>query len=68
MRTIVYWFIDNPIASNLLMMVFLVSGVLAYMNTRQEEFPSIETGTIQVNVPYPGAAPEEVEQAVCLHL
>ena len=68
MRTVVYWFIDNPIASNLLMMVFLVSGTLAYLNTRQEEFPSIETGTIQVNVPYPGAAPEEVEQAVCLHL
>lgn len=68
MRTIVYWFIDNPIASNLLMMVFLVSGTLSFMNTRQEEFPSIETGTIQVNVPYPGAAPEEVEQAVCLHL
>ena len=34
MRTVVYWFIDNPIASNLLMMVFLVSGTLAYMNTR----------------------------------
>lgn len=68
MRTIIYWFIDNPIASNLLMMVFIVAGTVSFMNTRQEEFPSIETGTIQINVPYPGAAPEEVEQAVCLHL
>ena len=68
MRTVVTWFIDNPIASNLLMMVFLVAGVVSYVNTRQEEFPSIETGTIQINVPYPGAAPAEVEQAVCVHL
>ena len=68
MRTVVTWFIDNPIASNLLMMVFLVAGILSFINTRQEEFPSIETGTIQVNVPYPGAAPAEVEQAVCVHL
>ena len=68
MRTVVTWFIDNPIASNLLMMVFLVAGTLSFINTRQEEFPSIETGTIQVNVPYPGAAPAEVEQAVCVHL
>lgn len=68
MRTVITWFIDNPIASNLMMMVFLVAGVLSFSNIRQEEFPSIETGTIQVNVPYPGAAPAEAEQAVCVHL
>lgn len=68
MKTVINWFIDNTVASNLLMMVFVVGGILAFMNTRQEEFPSIETGTIQVNVPYPGAAPEEAEQAVCLAL
>ncbi len=68
MRTVITWFIDNPIASNLLMMVFMVAGALSYSNLRQEEFPSIETGTIQVNIPYPGAAPAEAEQAVCVHL
>lgn len=68
MKGIIYWFIDNPIASNLLMMVFIVAGVVSFVNTRQEEFPSIETGTIQINIPYPGAAPEESEQAICLPL
>lgn len=68
MKTIIYWFVDNPIASNLLMMVFIVGGIASFMNTRQEEFPSIETGIIQINVPYPGAAPQEVELAVCVHL
>jgi multidrug efflux pump subunit AcrB len=68
MRTIIYWFADNPIAANLLMMVFLVGGSMSLMNIRQEEFPSIDTGLIQINVAYPGAAPQEVEQAVCLPL
>lgn len=68
MRTIIYWFADNPIAANLLMMVFLVGGTMSLMNIRQEEFPSIDTGMIQINVAYPGAAPQEVEQAVCLPL
>ncbi len=68
MRTIIYWFVDNPIAANLLMLVFVVGGTMSYMNIRQEEFPSIDTGMIQINVAYPGAAPAEVEQAVCLPL
>ncbi|MDP1930566.1 MAG: efflux RND transporter permease subunit [Gammaproteobacteria bacterium] len=68
MKTVIYWFIDNPIASNLLMMVFIVAGTISFLNLRQEEFPSIETGTIQINIAYPGAAPEEAEKAVCLPL
>lgn len=68
MKHVINWFIDNIVAANLFMMVFLVGGIIAFINTRQEEFPSIETGMIQVNVPYPGAAPEEVEQAICLAL
>lgn len=68
MKPIIAWFIRNPVASNLLMLVMIAGGLVAYNNTRQEEFPSIETGTIQINVPYPGAPPAEVEQAVCVIL
>ncbi len=68
MKPIIAWFVQNHVASNLLMMFFIVAGISAFMNTRQEEFPNIETGTIQISVPYPGAAPEEAEQAVCILL
>lgn len=68
MKPIIAWFVRNPVASNLLMFIMIAAGIIAYANTRQEEFPSIETGTIQINVPYPGAPPAEVEQAVCLIL
>ncbi|MEZ5490945.1 MAG: efflux RND transporter permease subunit [Gammaproteobacteria bacterium] len=68
MRTIISWFVKNPVATNLLMWIFLASGVIAYLNLHQEEFPNVDMGMIQVSVPYLGATPDESESAVCLRL
>ena len=58
------WFARNGVAANLVMAFILVSGLLAATNAREEAFPEMELDRIQVEVPYLGAAPEEVEQAV----
>lgn len=68
MRTPIAWFVKNPVASNLLMWIFLVGGVVAYFSLNQEEFPDIEVGLLQISVPYLGATPEESETGVCLRL
>ena len=68
MRTPITWFVKNPVASNLLMWIFLVGGFIAYSNLNQEEFPDIDFGVIQVSIPYLGATPEEAETGVCLRL
>lgn len=68
MRTPITWFVKNPVATNLLMMIFLASGVISYLNLNQEEFPDIEFGVIQVSVAYLGATPAEAESAVCLRI
>ncbi|MEC8804568.1 MAG: efflux RND transporter permease subunit, partial [Pseudomonadota bacterium] len=68
MRTPITWFVKNPVASNLLMWIFLVGGFVAYSNLNQEEFPDIDFGVIQVSIPYLGATPEESETGVCLRL
>ena len=68
MSKIITWFIHNPVASNLLMMILLISGLLALPNIHQEEFPNIEIDAVQVKVPYLGAAPAEVEEAVCVRV
>ena len=62
------WFVDNPIAANLLMLIFLAGGGISLMTMHKEEFPGIEPGIIQINVPYLGAAPEEAEEAVCIRI
>jgi len=68
LRTAITWFVKNPVATNLLMWIFLASGTIAYLNLHQEEFPNIDMGMIQVSVPYIGATPDESESAICLRL
>jgi multidrug efflux pump subunit AcrB len=60
------WFAQNPVAANLLMLVLLIGGFLSVVSLRQEVFPEFSTDTI--SVPYLGAAPEEVEEGVCIRI
>ncbi|MBS04934.1 MAG: cobalt-zinc-cadmium resistance protein [Gammaproteobacteria bacterium] len=68
MHRIIAWFVDNPVAANLLMAIFIAGGGVALLTMHKEEFPNIETGVVMVQVPYLGAAPAEVEQAVCVRI
>ncbi len=68
LERMITWFVDNPIAANLLMAIFLAGGAISLGSMHKEEFPSIEPGVVRITVPYLGAAPEEVEQAVCIRI
>ena len=68
MYTAISWFTRNPVAANLLMFVLLIGGCLALFNVHQEEFPSMDVRVVNVTVPYLGAAPEEVEEGVCIRV
>lgn len=65
---VIAWFTDNPVAANLMMLIFLAGGTISLFSMHKEEFPNIEPGIVQVQVPYLGAAPEEVEEAVCIRI
>jgi multidrug efflux pump subunit AcrB len=67
-RGIIDWFVHNSVAANLLMWILVVGGLLALPRTHQEEFPNIEVDAVQINVPYLGAAPTEVESGVCIRI
>ncbi|MDK1023588.1 MAG: efflux RND transporter permease subunit [Gammaproteobacteria bacterium] len=68
MERIITWFVDNPVAANLMMAIFVAGGLLSLASMHQEEFPNIDLDIIRIQVPYLGAAPEEVEQAVCIRI
>jgi multidrug efflux pump subunit AcrB len=59
------WFVNNPIASNLLMLMILVGGITSLPDLDKEMFPKIPRDIVQVVVPYPGAGPKEVEEQIC---
>lgn len=66
MRGPIAWMADNSVAANLLMAVLLVGGLVMAFRVKQEVFPTVELDVVTVQVPYPGASPEEVEQGVVM--
>ena len=61
---LIAWFARNHVAANLLMLVIIVGGLASIAQIRIQANPDIEPNTISIQVPYPGAAPGEVESAV----
>jgi multidrug efflux pump subunit AcrB len=56
----------HSVAANLIMLMCLIGGFLAFRNIKQEVFPEIDRDTVTVSVAYPGASPEEVESGIVL--
>jgi len=54
----------NHVAANLLMGFLVLSGLLALLGTTKETFPEFSLDVIQIQVPYLGASPAEVEAGV----
>ncbi|MDD4073036.1 MAG: efflux RND transporter permease subunit [Desulfobacterales bacterium] len=60
------WMAGNSVAANLVMIVLFVGGLIFGIQMKQEVFPEFDTDSVTVTVSYPGASPEEVEQAIIL--
>ena len=68
MKGVIGWFARNGVAANLMLLVILASGAIVLTDLKQEVFPEFSLDVITVTVEYRGAAPEEVEDAVCLRV
>ncbi len=66
MKSIIRYMAANHVAANILMFFFLVGGLILLPTIKQEIFPEISLDTIMIQVAYPGAAPEEVEDGIIL--
>ncbi|MDG2039143.1 MAG: efflux RND transporter permease subunit, partial [Ilumatobacter sp.] len=68
MDGLINWFARNPVAANLLMVMLVVSGGFATFTVTSEVFPEFSLDMVTIEVPYLGAAPEEVESAVSVRI
>jgi multidrug efflux pump len=57
-------FILRPVATSLLMVAILISGILAYRQLPLSALPEVDYPTIQVLTFYPGASPEVMTSSV----
>jgi multidrug efflux pump subunit AcrB len=65
-KGIIAWFASNHVAANLLMWFIIVAGLISVFTIRKQTTPDFEFNWIQVQVPYLGAAPQEVEEGVVI--
>ena len=62
------WFtrvsIANPVMATMVMLAFVVLGLFSYQRLKVDQFPNIDFPTVVVQIDYPGASPEIVENEV----
>lgn len=68
MKGMISWWVRNPVAANMLMVCIIVAGVLGFSRMDREFFPTINTTRAYVQVVWPGAAPQEVEEQVVMRI
>ena len=68
MKNAIEWFARNSVAANLLMVLIMGGGLFLISSIRMEIFPEFSSDIISVSMVYRGAAPEEVEEAVCVRI
>ncbi|MHC4598022.1 MAG: efflux RND transporter permease subunit [Planctomycetota bacterium] len=68
MKGAIAWFAKNPVAANLLMVLIIAGGIVAASGMRMEAYPELSVDIVTVTVVYPGAAPEEVEESICVKI
>lgn len=61
---LIRWFVNNHVAANILMMLFIFGGIISVSKMRTETFPTIDPRLVTVSVVYPGATPYEVADSI----
>ena len=64
MRNIINFFLRNTVAANLLMVFILIMGFFGLKQLKTTFFPETPSKNIVIQLVYPGASPEEMEEGV----
>lgn len=65
MKSIVRWAVDNTPAMNVALIALLAAGTWCMASMQREFWPYYNLDEIEIRVAYPGASPEDIEEAIC---
>lgn len=68
MKKIITYFIKYPVAVNVLMLAFIAFGIIGILSMKSSFFPLVDSEIIRINLVYPGASPQEMEEGVVLKI
>ena len=64
MKSLIAWFVKNPVAANLIMVIMFVAGIFGYLNLEREFLPGTTVNGMTVSVTWNGASPRDVNEQV----
>lgn len=68
MRKVLSYFIKYHVAVNVIILAFVIFGLMGMFQLKSSFFPLQDAEIISINVSYPGAAPEEIEEGIVLKI
>lgn len=68
MQKAIHWFSKNHVTANFVMLLVLLAGFTTWFKLKKEVFPNISLDAVIIQVPFPNATPEEVEDGILLPL
>ncbi|MBC2837763.1 efflux RND transporter permease subunit [Robiginitalea sp. SC105] len=68
MRSIISYFIKYHVAVDVMIIAFVIFGIYGAKNLNSSFFPLVESRNISINIAYPGASPQEVEEGIVLKI
>lgn len=68
MRKLITYFIRYEVAVNVIILAFIVLGIAGAKQLKSSFFPLQDPEIININIAYPGAAPQEIEEGIVLKI
>ena len=68
MKSLIAWFVKNPVAANLIMVTMFVVGIFGYNNLEREFVPQVTINGMTISSTWPGASPRDVEEQMIVRI
>ena len=68
MRKLITFFIKHSVAVNVIILAFFIFGYFGASKLKSSFFPLVDSKNITINITYPGASPQEVEEGIVLKI
>ncbi|MGB5236489.1 MAG: efflux RND transporter permease subunit [Flavobacteriaceae bacterium] len=68
MKKIISYFIKYHVAVNVIIIAFFIFGIFGASSLKSSFFPLVDSKNILINITYPGASPQEIEEGIVLKI
>jgi len=68
MRKLISYFIKYHVAVNVIIISFFIFGIVGALSLKSSFFPLTDSKNVLINITYPGASPQEIEEGIVLKI